>query len=199
MKRLMATTAIIAMAAMPVFADSHMSSESGAQTNMQEGADAATDEGAATSADAATEGDAGMDEGASTSADAATEGDAGMDEGAEGSAQSQADAGASGDESMSVSDVSSLTAEELEGVSVYDFNDERIGEINTLQLNDDGMIEQVIIDIGGFLGLGEKPVAVPLEQLNISREEGADGTMGRLRVTVDATEEELKSMERWEG
>lgn len=91
-----------------------------------------------------------------------------------------------------------LTAEELEGVSVYGTEDDRLGEISDLVLSDDGKISQVIVDVGGFLGIGEKPVALPFEDLELRRSDD-EGMTGGLRATTGYTSEELEGMESWEG
>lgn len=83
-----------------------------------------------------------------------------------------------------------LTADMLKGTTVYDANDEVVGEVGELILAEDGQVKEVIIDVGGFLGMGEKPVALMLDQLNILRQnDGSD-----LRVYVAATKEQLKQM-----
>lgn len=88
-----------------------------------------------------------------------------------------------------------LTADRLEGARVYGSNDEDVGEINRLVLNDDGKIEKVVIDVGGFLGIGEHPVAVTFEELEILRsEDGSD-----FRVYIDATQENLESQPEYQG
>ena len=58
-----------------------------------------------------------------------------------------------------------LKAEELVGTTVYGANDENIGEIGDIVLTQDGKVDAVIIDVGGFLGVGEKPVAVGFDNL----------------------------------
>jgi len=58
-----------------------------------------------------------------------------------------------------------LKAEELIGTTVYGANDENIGEISDIALTQDGKVDAVIIDVGGFLGIGEKPVAVGFDKL----------------------------------
>lgn len=69
-------------------------------------------------------------------------------------------------EGLTEFDESQLTAEELIGTNVYGTNDEHIGTIGDLALNEDGSVDAVIIDFGGFLGIGTKPVAVAFENLN---------------------------------
>ncbi|WP_286202196.1 MULTISPECIES: PRC-barrel domain-containing protein [unclassified Labrenzia] len=85
--------------------------------------------------------------------------------------------------------VAELTADDLEGANIYDANDEDIGEIDSLIVSQDGTIEKVILDVGGFLGIGEREVAVTFDELQIIRnEDGSD-----LRVYVGATKEELEA------
>lgn len=83
-----------------------------------------------------------------------------------------------------------LTADMLKGVTVYDANDDVVGEVGDIVLTEDGQVREVIIDVGGFLGMGEKPVAMMLDQLEILRkDDGSD-----LRVYVAATKEQLEAM-----
>ena len=58
-----------------------------------------------------------------------------------------------------------ISAEEMVGTSVYGANDELIGEIGDVALSADGKIDAYIIDVGGFLGLGEKEVALGSDNL----------------------------------
>ena len=58
-----------------------------------------------------------------------------------------------------------LKTEELIGTTVYGANDENVGEISDIVLTQDGKVDAVIIDVGGFLGIGEKPVAVGFDKL----------------------------------
>lgn len=89
-------------------------------------------------------------------------------------------------------DWANVTTEELLGTAVYGENDEWIGDLSELKLADNGEIDSVIIDVGGFLGIGEKPVAMSLDQVDIRRARGDE-----LRAYVSATEEELESMPEW--
>jgi sporulation protein YlmC with PRC-barrel domain len=83
-----------------------------------------------------------------------------------------------------------ITADTLKGTTVYDANDAVVGEVGELVLADDGQIKEVIVDVGGFLGMGEKPVALALNQVEILRQ--TDGS--ELRVYVSMTKEELEAM-----
>ncbi|UWR32741.1 PRC-barrel domain-containing protein [Sulfitobacter sp. W027] len=91
--------------------------------------------------------------------------------------------------------IQQMTAEDLEGSYVYGANDETVGEIDTLLIGDDGKIDRVVINVGGFLGLGEKPVAVTFDELQILKNvEGDD-----VRIYIDSTEERLESQPEYQG
>ncbi|EPX77268.1 PRC-barrel domain-containing protein [Litoreibacter arenae] len=91
-------------------------------------------------------------------------------------------------------DRTQLTTEMVTGAAVYDTNDEHIGEVSELILNDAGEITEAVIDVGGFLGLGEKPVALSIDELDILRQTDGDD----LRIYVDHTQESLEAMPEWE-
>jgi hypothetical protein len=76
----------------------------------------------------------------------------------------------------------------LVGLGVYNQANERVGDINDLILGPDGKISNAVIGVGGFLGMGEKLVAIAFSDLQLNRD--ADGTM---RVTVNSTKEALES------
>lgn len=104
---------------------------------------------------------------------------------------------ASGSAELNTDQRNALTADDLQGLSVYGSNDESIGEISELVLSDNGDISQVVIDVGGFLGLGEKPVALPFEEVTLR--EGGDDMTDTLRATVAHSSEDLEGMNEWEG
>ncbi|WAX96686.1 PRC-barrel domain-containing protein [Aminobacter sp. NyZ550] len=58
-----------------------------------------------------------------------------------------------------------LRAEELMGTTVYGADDANIGEIGDILMTADGKIDAYVIDVGGFLGVGEKKVAVGSDNL----------------------------------
>ncbi|WP_232824912.1 PRC-barrel domain-containing protein [Primorskyibacter marinus] len=91
-------------------------------------------------------------------------------------------------------DATTMTAEQIDGAAVYDGRDERVGEISEVIVSEDGKISNVILDVGGFLGIGEKHVSMPFDQLNLQQEDGGDD----LRVYVSATKEELEGMQDYE-
>jgi hypothetical protein len=53
----------------------------------------------------------------------------------------------------------------LIGVNVYNEANEKIGEIEELIVDKSGKVDNVVLGVGGFLGMGEHYVAVPMEKL----------------------------------
>jgi sporulation protein YlmC with PRC-barrel domain len=56
-------------------------------------------------------------------------------------------------------------ASKLVGLNVYNDNNEKIGSIEELIVDKSAKVEDVILGVGGFLGMGEHYVAVPIEKL----------------------------------
>ena len=61
-------------------------------------------------------------------------------------------------------------ASKLVGVNVYNDANEKIGDINDVILDKSGKVANVILGVGGFLGMGEHDVAVPFEKLKFVNE-----------------------------
>ena len=59
-----------------------------------------------------------------------------------------------------------IRAEDLVGTTVYGAEDANVGEIGDVLLTADGKIDAYVIDVGGFLGMGEKEVAVGSDNLS---------------------------------
>jgi hypothetical protein len=78
----------------------------------------------------------------------------------------------------------------LVGARVHDANDDWIGEISAVLASEVGTEASVVIDVGGFLGFGEKSVIVALDKISVKKD--ADGEIEY--VTVAMTEAELQAM-----
>ena len=85
-------------------------------------------------------------------------------------------------------DETGLTADELRGIGVYGINDELIGTIGDVLPNGDGTFDAVIVDVGGFLGLGAKPVAVGFDNLSFSAD-----TFGNRYLFLNTSREQLEA------
>jgi sporulation protein YlmC with PRC-barrel domain len=81
-------------------------------------------------------------------------------------------------------------ASKLIGASVYGPDDKSIGGINDVIVTGDGSIKAVVVGVGGFLGVGEKDVAVPFESLSVSRKADSNAID---KITVSFSTEELKN------
>ena len=85
-----------------------------------------------------------------------------------------------------------LSADNLIGRSVYSANDENIGEVGDVLLTSDNKVEGFVLDVGGFLGMGEKPVAISPENLEIMAD--ADG---ELTIFTPFTKEQLEAQKEY--
>jgi hypothetical protein len=76
-----------------------------------------------------------------------------------------------------------LTPDILEGATVYGRDDETIGSVDHVHGS------QVVIDVGGFLGICAKPVAVSASDLDFMRDEDGD-----VHAVTSWTKDQLKDM-----
>lgn len=61
-------------------------------------------------------------------------------------------------------------ASKLVGINVYNEANEKIGDINDVILDKAGKVENVVLGVGGFLGMSEHYVAVAYDKLKWSNE-----------------------------
>lgn len=80
-----------------------------------------------------------------------------------------------------------LTAATVEGADVYGPDDHDIGNVS--HLHGMGQNAKVIVDVGGFLGIGAKPVALDVSRLTFMRDEN-----GKVHATTMMTKDDLKSL-----
>ena len=67
-------------------------------------------------------------------------------------------------------------ASKLIGTRVVSANNETIGDVNDVLLDRGGMAQAIVIGVGGFLGVGEKDVAVPFSALEFASSRDANTT-----------------------
>lgn len=92
-------------------------------------------------------------------------------------------------------DVGTLTVDELTSASVYDRLNEPVSDIHDVQLAAEGEeVVAVLIDVGGFLGLGARTVAVAIDQIEIQMDPERDD----LRVYLNMTREELENLPEYD-
>ena len=83
--------------------------------------------------------------------------------------------------------MSQMLASDVMKSDVYDMHDNKIGTIDDVLMARDGSPEQAIIGVGGFLGVGEKDVAVPFSELTIRTRNGKNW------FELNRTKDQLKS------
>jgi hypothetical protein len=90
-----------------------------------------------------------------------------------------------------------MRASVLLGANVTNTANETVGEINELILDKDGKIAAVVVGVGGFLGIGEREVALDYKSLNVKYDPSAMTNAGATTVQVNATKESLKNAPAW--
>lgn len=81
------------------------------------------------------------------------------------------------------------SATELIGADIVGPNDETIGEIADLLIDENNEVRHVLVEVGGFLGIGEKHVALDLAQLT------RDGDNFRTSMTEEQLEAQATYVE----
>lgn len=104
-------------------------------------------------------------------------------------AQQQQDSFADAQTDSSMNSLDTLGREEIVGKTVVSQQGEDIGQIEEVVTDSNTQQQLAVIDVGGFLGMGEKSVAVSFDQLQLS----ADG-----RVQSDLTRETLQSQPEYD-
>jgi PRC-barrel domain len=87
-------------------------------------------------------------------------------------------------------DKNSILASTLIGSTVYSPSNETVGDINDVIVGLDGKVEGVVIGVGGFLGLGEKDVAVKMDQITVQPE---DANKNNVRLILNSTKADLEA------
>jgi hypothetical protein len=77
---------------------------------------------------------------------------------------------------------------DLIGMSVVGSKNENIGTVSDLLIDGQGNIVAAVIGVGGFLGIGQKDVAISFDTLNVAADKDGDP---EARLTL--TKEELES------
>ena len=86
-----------------------------------------------------------------------------------------------------------IAASKLIGATVFGPDDSNIGEVSDVIFTKTGDIDAAVIDVGGFLGIGEKPVAVQFGALNVHEDEN-----GTVTAMINATKEQLDQAPKFE-
>ncbi|WP_192931097.1 PRC-barrel domain-containing protein [Gemmobacter serpentinus] len=91
--------------------------------------------------------------------------------------------------------IAAMTEEQIVGHSVEGADGSSVGSVSEVTKDANGAINGVVIDVGGFLGLGAKPVALTAADLMLVP--GTEGAPPVLKVAM--TEEQLKALPEYQG
>ncbi|RRI04963.1 PRC-barrel domain containing protein [Mesorhizobium tamadayense] len=80
-----------------------------------------------------------------------------------------------------------IRGDDLKGATVYGANDAKIGTIGDVVLTPDNKPDAVIVDVGGFLGIGAKEVAVGMDKLKFMTDKS-----GKKYLYTNFTKEQLQ-------
>lgn len=86
-----------------------------------------------------------------------------------------------------------VSVDMLMGKTVYDVNENDVGDVTDMIVDDDGKITNVIIDFGGFLGIGSSQASLQFDELTILTNEGYED----VRLYVDATKEQIQDLPQY--
>ena len=85
-----------------------------------------------------------------------------------------------------------MRASKLIGTKVVNTANETVGDINEIILSKDGKIAAVVVGVGGFLGMGEREIAVDFNSIRKSRDSN-----NNLVLTMNASKDSLKAAPAW--
>ena len=164
-KHMAACLVVTAFAAAPAFAQTSPAAPSGG-----------TDRPTATGSGAATSGSSAMQpSGAAGTSTMQPSGAAGS------STMTQSNMGQSGamqGQFMTQMQPNQIMASKLIGTRVVSSNNESIGDINDVIVDRNGQAVAAVVGVGGFLGIGEKDVAVPFNSLEFASGQQASAGAG---------------------
>ncbi|MGX5802772.1 PRC-barrel domain-containing protein [Bradyrhizobium sp. Arg314] len=86
-----------------------------------------------------------------------------------------------------------IRGDDLKGTTVYGANDAKIGSIGDVVLTPDNKPDAVIVDVGGFLGIGAKEVAVGMDKLKFMADKN-----GKKYLYTNFTKEQLQAQTAYE-
>lgn len=82
------------------------------------------------------------------------------------------------------------TADNLEGADVFTRANDEVGDVSDIILDNNGQVTHLVVDVGGFLGMGTHSVALPLNEVDIRWNQDKDDA----RVFISLSEDQLRAM-----
>jgi len=89
--------------------------------------------------------------------------------------------------------IDQIRADDFIGTTIYGADDAKVGEVGDVVLSQDGKVDAVLVDVGGFLGMGEKEVALGMDNLHFMTDEN-----GKLYLYTSLTKDALEAQPAYE-
>jgi sporulation protein YlmC with PRC-barrel domain len=86
-----------------------------------------------------------------------------------------------------------IRATQMDGSTVYDAQGKNIGTVKDIILDKQGKVAAVVLDVGSFLGMGGKHVAVAMNDLKIDFDNN-----NKPKFSVDMTKDQLKAAQAFD-
>src|SRR5437763_12692246 len=86
-----------------------------------------------------------------------------------------------------------IRATQMDGATVYDTQNQKVGDVKDIILDKDGKVAAVVLDVGAFLGIGGKDGGIGMNDLKITQDNN-----NKPRFAVDMTKDQLKAAQAYE-
>jgi len=210
------STALVGLAALPglAIAQSDQADNSMTQEQTETDSQVETDTEAGTGAGSDTDTESDMEGGAQSDtdmggtsqsgsgddqSDSSMSGSTGTDDERSSDMGSGSDEMKSGDkpevsEGHSEVDPNTVEASEVEGAPVMSRDDEEIADVSEVLMTEDGSIESIVVNVGGVLGIGSKPVEIPFDEVTLQTNDEDD----EMSIIIPMSQQELEDMPEYE-
>ena len=86
-----------------------------------------------------------------------------------------------------------IRATQMDGATVYDAQGKNIGDVKDIILDKQGKVAAVVLDVGSFLGMGGKHVAVSMNDIKVDFDNN-----NKPKFSVDMTKDQLKAAQAFD-
>jgi sporulation protein YlmC with PRC-barrel domain len=86
-----------------------------------------------------------------------------------------------------------IRATDMNGATVYDTQNQKVGDVKDILLDRSGKVDAVVLDVGAFLGMGGKYVAVSMNDIKITEDKN-----NKPHFAIDMTKDQLKSAQAFD-
>lgn len=81
-----------------------------------------------------------------------------------------------------------MTVGQIEDLDVYSTAGDRIGEVEDVLMTPEGQAAAVTVEVGGFLGIGDREVILPLDQLSLNGD----------RLVTQLSKAQIEALDAWD-